>query len=121
MDSDAQGRLILCINVLTQPNHPARNGFIDGESKKAFARLLEEQNSAQLRTQSLQGPSGIRVVAGRPKDDGKPVVVSQVDDLIRIRQLTAMTRGDSAPDEEDEDGAKMRDEVAAISKPWRCQ
>jgi len=115
MDSDAQGRLILCVNALTQPNHPARAGFIDGEFKKAFSRLLEEQSSAMLRTQQQQGSADVRVVAGHKIDDGKPALINQVDDLIRIRQLTALTRGDSAPDE-DEEGAEKRDESSAILK-----
>jgi len=114
MDSDAQGRLILCVNALTQPDHPARRGFIDGEFKKAFSRLLEEQSSALARTQQ-QGAPDVRVVAGRKEEEGKPAIINQVDDLIRIRQLTALTRGDSAPDE-DEEGAERRDESAAIRK-----
>jgi len=114
MDSDAQGRLILCVNALTQPNHPARQGFINGEFKKAFSRLLEEQNSAMLRTQQ-QGAPDVRVVGARKDVESKPAIVSQVDDLIRIRQLTALTRGDSAPDDEEE-GSERRDESSAILK-----
>ena len=121
MDSDSQGRIILCLNVLTQPNHPARQGFVDGESKKAFARLLEEQGRAQLRAQQAQGEAGVRLATRSSSGAGAATanagLVNQADDLIRIRQLTAQTRGDSAPDEEEEQAdERLRDETTAIRR-----
>lgn len=121
MDSDSQGRIILCLNVLTQPNHPARAGFVDGESKKAFAHLLEEQGRAQLRAQAAQGEPGMRLAtrSGSTSSEAAAAValVNQADDLIRIRQLTAQTRGDSAPDEEEEQAdERLRDETTAIRR-----
>lgn len=125
MDSDSQGRIILCLNVLTQPNHPARAGFVDGESKKAFAHLLEEQGRAQLRAQQAQGEAGMRLATRTSSSGGRvgataaAPLVNQADDLIRIRQLTAQTRGDSAPDEEEEEeqaDGRLRDETTAIRR-----
>lgn len=122
MDSDSQGRIILCLNVLTQPNHPAREGFVNGESKKAFAHLLEEQSRAQLRAQQAQGEAGMRVATRSSSGDGATAataapLVNQADDLIRIRQLTAQTRGDSAPDEDEEqEDERLRDETTAIRR-----
>jgi len=101
MDSDSQTRLLFCLAVLSDPKHPARPEMLSDSARSAFVRLLEEQGSVQQRASAAIGGT---VVQGEAKKKGQ-----QADDLIRVRQLTAKERGDSAPDE-DEEGEGEREE-----------
>jgi uncharacterized membrane protein len=58
MESDSRTRIVLCVNALAKEDHPARAVFIGGDSRKSFAKLLEEQARQQQRAAEASGSAG---------------------------------------------------------------
>ena len=110
MDTDSRARIVLCINALADPAHPARALIVSPENRRAFVALLAEQASAQQRA-AATGLDGTAAAASTSatkqgaKQQQRRAGERQSDDLIRIRQLTARTRttlGDEDDAESDE-------------------
>ena len=117
MDTDSRARIVLCINALADPAHPARALIVSPASRRAFVSLLDEQASAQKRAAEADGAFPTSTSSPLNKASGKVRGERQSDDLIRIRQLTARTRTTTNGDDGDGDdeNADDSDDVAAAA------
>lgn len=118
MDTDSRSRIVLCINALADPAHPARPLIVSAANKRAFVALLAEQDSAQKRaglasaSASFATTTTSKTSSQQLEQQKKRPNERQSDDLIRIRQLTVKTKttmGSNGDDGCGEDGGENDD------------